>query len=81
MCIRFPKGTSPYPDRFRLGVFTYAKERAMVDTRKYFAVFGEEDLTSDDATTSDDMIGFYSYDESILRETGIEVTNDEKEDE
>lgn len=53
----------------------------MVDTRKYFAVFGEEDLTSDDATTSDDMIGFYSYDESILRETGIEVTNDEKEDE
>ena len=51
----------------------------MVDTRYYFRVFGEEDLTSDDATTIDDTIGFYSYDESILRETGIVATID-KED-
>jgi hypothetical protein len=53
----------------------------MVDTRYYFRVFGEEDLTSDDDTTIDDTIGFYSYDESILRETGINVINDKKEDE
>ena len=52
----------------------------MVDTRYYFRVFGEEDLTSDDDDTKiDDTIGFYSYDESILRETGINVIND-KED-
>ena len=54
----------------------------MVDTRFYFRVFGEEDLTSDDDDTKiDDTIGFYSYDESILRETGINVINDKKEDE
>jgi hypothetical protein len=80
--MRFLKGTLAGPDRFRLGAF-YLHERsnAMVDTRYYFRVFGEEDLTSDDDTTIYDTIGFYSYDESILRETGINVINDKKEDE
>ena len=54
----------------------------MVDRRYYFPVFSEEDVMNDDddATTGDDVIGFYSYDESILRETGINAITDEEDE-
>jgi hypothetical protein len=53
----------------------------MVDRRYYFPVFSEEDvMNDDDATTGDDVIGFYSYDESILRETGINAITDEEDE-